>query len=333
MAGFNGLLSMFSSPQLNPAAGSQYGLLDPQMQQQLKQQQLMGLAQGLLSASGPSTTPTSFGQAFGKGIEQSQKAGNDYQDSLIKQLTLTKALSGESPSAVREYEYYNNLDTKGKEAFLRVKRAQQSLNLGGSQVVLDPMGGVRETYRVTPKPNEMPDFKMQQAKSTEIGRQAGETASDLNAAESSMPQLEQAVKTLSDLGKKATYTMAGRGRDIAVRQSGLGATEGATARAAYIAHVKNNVLPLLRRTFGAQFTKAEGDSLLATLGDPNSSPQERDATLNAFIEDKRATLGTMRRQVGVNPTVSNLGQSDSRIQKAREAGYSDEEIQQYLRGR
>lgn len=146
--------------------------------------------------------------------------------------------------------------------------------------------------------NMNPKIKKEEAYSSEVGKQQGETASDLNAASAAMPQLEQAVSTLSDLGKKATYTTAGRVANTMVRETGQGATEGAKARAAYIAHVKNNVLPLLRRTFGAQFTKAEGDNLLATLGDPNSSPEEKDATLNAFISDKKATLETMRRQNG-----------------------------------
>lgn len=136
-----------------------------------------------------------------------------------------------------------------------------------------------------------------EANAKEVGKQGGEAYANLVAAQASMPQLEDAVNTLSDLGKKATYTMVGQGVNAVRRQTGLPANEGAKARSEYVAHVKNNVLPLLRRTFGAQFTKAEGDSLLATLGDPNSSPQEKDATLRAFIEDKRASLGTMQREV------------------------------------
>lgn len=145
------------------------------------------------------------------------------------------------------------------------------------------------------------DFAAPIASQREFGKQMGETNADLNAAEASMPQLEASVGTLSQLGKDASYNAAQRTRDTAMRETGLGATEGGKARAAYIAHVKNNVLPLLRRTFGAQFTKAEGDSLLATLGDPNMHPEEKDAVLQAFIQDKKATLQTMKRQAGVQP--------------------------------
>lgn len=142
------------------------------------------------------------------------------------------------------------------------------------------------------------EFKPKISRATEAGKQLGEEDANLMAAEAALPQLEQAVTTLSQLGKKATYTMAGQLRDAAVRQMGFGATEGAKAREAYVAHVKNNVLPLLRRTFGAAFTRAEGDSLLATFGDPNKSPEEKDSVLQALIEDKIATIGTMQRQTG-----------------------------------
>ena len=74
--------------------------------------------------------------------------------------------------------------------------------------------------------------------------------------------------------------------------------KGASDRAEYIARVKNNILPLLRQTFGAAFTAAEGDSLLATLGDPNMHPSQKDAVLKAFIDGKRAELETLTRQTG-----------------------------------
>jgi dsDNA-binding SOS-regulon protein len=90
------------------------------------------------------------------------------------------------------------------------------------------------------------------------------------------------------------------------KQVGGGPTEGALARVSYISHVKNNILPLLRQTFGAAFTAAEGDSLLATLGDPDMHPDEKKAALAAFIADKRATLETLRRQTGKKPAANAL---------------------------
>ena len=77
--------------------------------------------------------------------------------------------------------------------------------------------------------------------------------------------------------------------------------EGAVARKEYITRVDNEILPLLRQTFGAQFTQKEGEALKATLGDPDASPQEKDAVLKSFIQTKKAQVATTRRRIGQQP--------------------------------
>jgi len=138
----------------------------------------------------------------------------------------------------------------------------------------------------------------EKAKKQVMGKSSGETISELSGAESSMPQLEKTVTQLSDLGKKATYTYAGQARDAAVRQLGMGATDGAIAREKYTQTVRDVLFPQLRATFGAQFTVKEGEALIATLGDPNKSPEEKDAALNAYIDQKKQHLETLRRKTG-----------------------------------
>lgn len=123
------------------------------------------------------------------------------------------------------------------------------------------------------------------------------TQSELNERIASMPQLEQTVRQLSDLGKVATYTKAGQLVDVVRRETGQEPRESAIARKEYISLVDNQILPLLRQTFGAQFTQKEGESLKVTLGDPNATPEEKDAVLRSFIEQKKATIETMQRQI------------------------------------
>lgn len=126
-----------------------------------------------------------------------------------------------------------------------------------------------------------------------------------------MPQLMNTVGELRRLGKKATYTLAGQGRDWATRQAGLPVGEGAVARKEYVSLVDNQILPLLRQTFGAQFTQAEGQSLKATLGDPNGSPEEKDAVLQSFINQKKQTINTLERQLGYPVTNWDAGELPS----------------------
>lgn len=136
-----------------------------------------------------------------------------------------------------------------------------------------------------------------------VGKDLGEKDVDLASREAMLPQLEDTVTKLSELGKKATYTLAGRGVDAAGRELGLDPREAAIARTEYIALVDNQILPLLRQTFGAQFTQKEGESLKVTLGDPNKTPEEKDAVLRSFIDQKKATIESLRRETG-RPTLN-----------------------------
>lgn len=108
-----------------------------------------------------------------------------------------------------------------------------------------------------------------------------------------MAGLRDVVNQLHGPSEKATYTKAGQIFDEARKQLGFEPTEGALARTKYMAMVDNQVLPLLKQTFGAAFTVQEGESLRATLGDPDKSPAEKKAVLDAFIAQKERDLRAM----------------------------------------
>ena len=94
-------------------------------------------------------------QMMGQG-EQNRMAQEDRE---LKRQRLILGL--DNPASVREYEYYNALPSdEEQQKFLGLKRAQQIVNLGGTQAVLDPMqGGIKEDFVVTPKPDQMPEFQ------------------------------------------------------------------------------------------------------------------------------------------------------------------------------
>jgi len=133
------------------------------------------------------------------------------------------------------------------------------------------------------------------------GKALGEVDSAYKSMTSKMPGLEMVVSKLDDLSNKATYTYGGQALDAAGKQLGMDPRESAVARAEYIATVDNQVLPLLRDTFGAQFTQKEGETLRLTLGDPNKSPAEKQAVLKAFIEQKRRDVEALGSQIGIQP--------------------------------
>jgi hypothetical protein len=126
----------------------------------------------------------------------------------------------------------------------------------------------------------------------------GEDAATAESLESKMPGLEEVVQKLDELSEKATYTYGGQALDWSRKQLGMDPREAAVARSEYIAMVDNQVLPLLRDTFGAQFTQAEGETLRNTLGDPDKSPTEKQAVLKAFIEQKRRDIEALNVRTG-----------------------------------
>ncbi len=143
----------------------------------------------------------------------------------------------------------------------------------------------------------------------EAEKKRGDAIGAYRSMSSKMPGVEAVVKQLDDLAGRATYTGAGQGIDIINRQLGLSPRDSAVARASYISIVNNQILPLLRDTFGAQFTEREGDTLRATLGDPNLSPQEKQTVLKSFIEQKRRDVEAQAAQAGLasQPTQNQGG--------------------------
>lgn len=148
------------------------------------------------------------------------------------------------------------------------------------------------------------------ARAKEVGKGAGEAETSLSIAESTYPQLDKTVEELKDIAKEATYTYTGQGRDIVARQLGY-ATKGAVAREKYMQTVRDVLFPQLRATFGAQFTAKEGEALISTMGDPNKTPEERVAALEAFIDQKKQTIESLRRQTGKRSNAEPQGKKSN----------------------
>lgn len=130
------------------------------------------------------------------------------------------------------------------------------------------------------------------------GGMAGEAGGNYESMKAKLPGLETVIVRLDELAKKATYTLGGQIYNAGRTQLGMAPTEGQVARTEYQAVVANQILPLLRDTFGAQFTAREGDTLMATLGDPDKTPQEKQAVLKAFIEQKKRDIEALGVQSG-----------------------------------
>lgn len=153
-------------------------------------------------------------------------------------------------------------------------------------------------------------------------KQAVNQADDLATLSSlsgKMPSLVDTVNQLSALGESATYTEAGKAADWLARQAGV-ATPGAVARTNYESIVNNQILPLLRDTFGAQFTEREGESLKATLGSPDKTPEEKNAVLQSFIRQKANDIEALGSQYNVDTSYIKEALAELKIGKSAKDG-------------
>jgi len=145
------------------------------------------------------------------------------------------------------------------------------------------------------------------ALATKAAASRGEALTDLAKAEAGLPGLEEVVTKLKDLSSTATFTTTGRVFNVVAKELGFGATEGSTARAAYQATIDNQVLPLLKQTFGAAMTEGEGKRLADTLGDVNAAPEEKMAQLNAFMDSQRRQIENLQREIKATDFTSSSG--------------------------
>lgn len=252
---------------------------------------------------------------------------NEYREATGRELPLP---SEKSPEAILEFKRLSSR-LKGREQDLKeqyqaaqikteglqqgkigidIQKGKQDLQKGALDIMKtrgELLSAEEERQAAREQGLTLPAFKKQQE---EMAKARGEKVVLLQSASSKLPQLLNTINKLSKLGEVATYTGAGVAFDTAARELGLSVPKGAVARREYIATVDNEILPLLRDTFGAQFTQKEGESLKATLGDTGASPQEKEAILRSFIETKVANLNSGARELGIeplNPTITSKG--------------------------
>lgn len=238
---------------------------------------------------------------------------NEYFEATGKELPLP---SEKSPESILEFKRFSSR-LKGREQDLKeqYQAAQiktEGLQQGKLSIDIATSRGEfldveQERALAAEQGITLNTFKKQQE---EVGKERGEKTALLQSVSSKMPQLINTINKLSKLGETATYTGLGVARNTAMRELGFSVPQGAVSRREYIAVVDNEILPLLRDTFGSQFTENEGKTLKSTLGDTGMSPEEKETVLKSFIETKIQTLNSTSSELGykpLNPTIVSKG--------------------------
>lgn len=215
-------------------------------------------------------------------LAQSPNATQLEKDSANRKLG---NLAREGSSSAERLADDPNLTTKVAESQAEIERARSEAREGG---------------KLTEQRKHLPGIRTAVKLAEKSAIERGDVLSSLERSKAALPGLTKAVDQLRELAPIATSTIGGKIFDQAVKQTGFGATKGATARAKFIAIVNNQVLPLLKETFGAAFTAQEGEALKATMGDPDASPAEKSVQLDAFIEQKLRDIETRETQLDLS---------------------------------
>lgn len=122
------------------------------------------------------------------------------------------------------------------------------------------------------------------ARGKEKGEGAGVDELEYERFMAQIPSLINVSQKLYKLADAATYTKIGKFSNAFRRQLGVDVGDAAEARAKYENMVRTEVMPLLRPTFGAQFTLKEGEWMMDTLGNFDLSSEEKKAQIEARIQ-------------------------------------------------
>ncbi len=230
--------------------------------------------------------------------------------------TLTPAGSLAKSAGQREFENFVNIAQNPNSTQLEKDSANRALGnlakvstsaaerIASSPDLADAIAvveGKKSTATEAGKLKSQLKFKPKIIKASKLAEKAaaerGEVLTDLARMEATLPGLLEVTSELKELAAIATSTLGGKAYDAIVKQSGFGATKGSTARAKFIAIIDNQVLPLLKPTFGGSFTVGEGDALRATLGDPDATLEAKVAQINAFIAQKERDIRSKQTQI------------------------------------
>jgi len=166
---------------------------------EIQQNQLLALARGML-------TPTPGGSpwaALGQGV-------GALQDFNMAEQKLEQAgkLRGfqQTPSAVREYQYFNSLSPEAQKEYLKVKRNPQYLNLGDKYVA----PGTGETLTKGLSPEHTPEVRGAQEKAKKEADISTQAQADLpRIADQAQTAIDQINETLKAPGLESNFGMKG----------------------------------------------------------------------------------------------------------------------------
>jgi len=304
------------------------GLLGVQDQKAAQRQAAMAMAAQLMSASGPSQTPVSFGQALGPALMAGQQAqqqhGQDMLQAMLLKTKLQQSKVAKTPSAVQEFEYakangfngtfeewkrvasaqpqeasaiavhkyFESLTPEQQKAFLQTQRSPvlpQLAVVNGVPTLVDRTGAA------PPQPLSTQESEVEAARQRKEAEAAGAAVGKVTGARegkapTAFAAYQSGVSALEkSMSETATGPIAGRIPAITAKQQ---TAEGAEATMAPI------LKQLFRDSGEGTFTDADQALLMKMVPTRKDHPEARKAKIEMIDGIVRAKLAIERSPQG-----------------------------------
>lgn len=279
----------------------------------VRQQGLLGLASGLLAASGPSTQRVSLGQALGQGLQGMQQG----QASAAKNIMAVQkmAMGGEGPASVQEWKYYNSLPEADQKRYLEMKRSMYSVNNIGNVPTLVPHSPGMQTVPLSTLPAEA------RGKATVAGAERAATESAQTDAEKqrNAPKAASALRLAEQRASRVTQAIDAAVPNVGYWTAGLGGASldkipGSPARdlRAQIDTIKANI----------GFDELNQMRQSSPTGGALGNVSEREiAYLQSVLSNLEQSQSPEQLRQNLLKTKEEIAQSWERVRQAYEADY------------
>lgn len=251
--------------------------------------------------------PSMYKQGTGMGLLGALNAGLSGDPSQIEQQSMLSrpgyakiAATQQQPNAVQEYQYYNNLSPAEKENYLRVKRASQLVDLGGTQNVLNPTGpGLSQTFNKTLKPEDMPVNAAAKAEAVKTGENTADNKNQIAATGDIVGlynKLQQDAQTAPsgalESGKASVANLLNK------------PTEGSKAQGTFDADLNNLYLATIRSLKGTgRVMEQELNKIADAAPKPTDSKEVKIAKAQAHMQYYQNRM----KELGFDPNTGQAG--------------------------
>lgn len=226
-----------------------------------------------------------------------------YAPEAYSKLALSQ-LGVDAPADVKSWMYMNQLPSDQQQAFKDFRRQQQWLNTGGAFINPNTGGAIP----VTPKPEDMPEFRKQQTIATAEGNQQADQQKELATMDKVSPTIAK-LYALNEQSPEGAYAESSQW--IRHLTPGTSPEEKAVD---LMLQARLDLAAPLAKELGVNPTDKDFQATLDRIFNMDSTQESRREQIKSLIDK----YGIRRQQLGVNESFATMPGSQAEIQALSE---------------